>query len=298
MQDHYVVIIEWDGNRPPSKWYDRLTKLGLSTTGTGDKNTSVLDRRASWKPGGEGEERALVHQEGTIICQKESTARTLAFLAQELGAKAVSYGNLQIYDLFMTPQDQVALDQIASTLGKRGKPTNITRWVVTCHDEGLTREIEGRQPACCPHCQSFHTTSRAGELTPVKLDETKDPFQEWVSSRFVTGGFEIPRVSEDGAVPSGVPMAFVDVERVNKIPVSIGFDFSSLTFENKLRLYDLVFLALGISEDDRQKTRIKTVADYVANGLSITAATLIAGPKIDKFDLYPFDRLFVRRNLK
>ena len=74
----HQVLLEWDGEAPPSRWYRRLEKIAGVTVRKGDDNKSVsaLVRRAR------GNE--TIAQEGNVICSSYSLARQIAALAQEI----------------------------------------------------------------------------------------------------------------------------------------------------------------------------------------------------------------------
>lgn len=193
-----VLIIEWDGDRPPTRWYNRLHKLGLTTRG--DKEISPLARR-------EGRS-GVISQEGALVLNTDSEARALGHLAEELGAKAVTIARMEVEELGMTQQDQLVMNRIQSTLGRRGRPETPKNWLVTCLDEMRSYEEWGRWPVNCKHCGSFHIATHEGNQVTGALSG-KTLLDQWRGSRFTTGSFEEPIID-----PAGIELTADKIELV------------------------------------------------------------------------------------
>lgn len=289
----YVVIIEWDGGRPPSTWYNRMAKLGLTVRG--DKSRSPLERRRG--------RHGVTHQEGAIVVASESEARLLGHLAQEMGAKDVTVGILSALDMSMTDSDREVLDHVSKTLGKRGRPTRDEKneehyWAITCLDEMVTQVIRARDAVNCPTCGSFHVHARLGGLTsvpPMKPDE--DVWTYWLNSRFVNGMWESPITLESAPVPperkqeslSGLvqlPLirtrSALGIAELKKIPANI------------LAMLDAAFCIAMLPEQTRQQERIRVIYEHVARTGSEEKLQLLAdSTKMDIFDLAIFDKRYL-----
>jgi hypothetical protein len=281
----FIVIIEWDGKRPPTKWYSRLERMGLKVAG--DMEKSPLDRRSA--------AIGVIHQEGAIVVDNESSARILGHLAYELGARAVSVGTLHLSELEMSTEDTHALNRIQSVLGKRGRPTAAKQiFAVTCHDCLCTTEYEGFNPINCPKCGSFKIEYRLG--TPVLFKSIDKNWKGWVASRFSTSSFEIPTVDTTNGIDLNLAgFGFVNGENERRVKFLKDSDLagalakvgSKLTDNEKLRVLDFGYKVLGLTKEDRQARRFEGMAAYFQAGGKQNGYMLTAEENnVDMFDIY------------
>lgn len=266
----YVLIIEWDGAKPPTKWYNRLAKLGLSTGNRfGHAEDGVLARRAS--------DAGVTHQEGAIICKARSTARSLGHVAYELGAKAVTVARIEIESLSMTAEDEAALNRISRTLNRRGRPSKDepTDWVVTCRDEGRTHQLTShREPAYCPRCASGRVQIHSGIQASLSLPGGA-LLDVWQKSRFATGAFEIPLVDPEAPAANGSASEAGDTLAIQALAGSLLIgEIAGLDQATQLRLLDLGFINLQLTQDERQTRRIHGITNFIAKGGSPLCFTL------------------------
>jgi len=185
----YIVVIEWDGDKPPNTYYNRLRKMGLIVRGKDpQKEMSPLQRRAM-------KEGAVIAQEGAIITASRSLAREVAALASEEGARSVQISEGDPVDYFMDAADVQVMNRVEAIYGRRGRPSGEkTKWVVTCMEEGKTYPAENEEYAVinCPYCRGLVTRSRQGEPDIWKFPDSGDVFDGWMRHRFTHGEFEVP----------------------------------------------------------------------------------------------------------
>lgn len=187
-----VVLIEWDGNKPPTTWYNRLRSMNLRVMG--DKKQSPLDRRAC----GSG----VIYQEGMIMVNTPEQAVMISNIAKGLGAKNVVVGELSLTDASASANDMKVLDSI----GKRGRPSKSDEelrqepHVMTCLWELESRDVvlgELKNEHVCPVCGSTSIALRKGERRSFKPYEKGDIFDYWLKTHFVSGEYEKPNFDEN-----------------------------------------------------------------------------------------------------
>jgi len=171
----YFVAIEWDGEQPPSTWYERMHRLAGRVRG--DKSQTPVVRR--------DDDSGVIFQEGLIFTPSESLARTLGFLARdEFGATAVAIGEAVVKPTFtMSREDSAVINRIAATLGKRGRKPNKQNWVVTCLEQMRTFVTNESYPIQCPNCRGMKIRIRPGNVNAYR-DDGDDIFNIWVRTRF------------------------------------------------------------------------------------------------------------------
>jgi len=72
VREFHIVVIEWDGEKPPRQWYRRLKRLAGGVRG--DKKVNPIERRA---------DKGIIIQEGCILTPSYSLARALAIMARD-----------------------------------------------------------------------------------------------------------------------------------------------------------------------------------------------------------------------
>lgn len=290
----YILLVEWDGNKPPSQWYRRLAHLGLTAGGHGSKDTEgVIARRTV--------EAGVTYQEGAIICAQETTARTLAHLASEMRAKAVSVARLEIEEMLMTEEDQKSLDRVARTLKRKGRPPKDepTDWVVTCLDEGRTYQLLGhREPAYCPKCASFRNRYRDGVQQAVALP-SGNLLDVWQKTRFLTGAFEVPAIDPLGLPANGEAQEAADRAAIQCLGKSkLMGQVAGLDLDTALRLLDLGYLNLTFTQEDRQTKRIHSITNFIQRGGNAARFMLVSQPNdVEIIDLGDADPALITRLL-
>jgi len=186
----YIVIVEWDGRRPPTKWYNRLASIGLFVRGSdAAKETSPIARRYQCSG---SHSRAVIVQEGMIITPDEHTAHLVFGWAHQMGARHVSIGTAQFANHYASEMDMDVIKKFETQFGlnKRGRTQQpdkeITTAVVVCETCGHTEQRKapssrGRQTVNCASCHSSNVTVRLGKKHTVRFpsSENASRFEMW-----------------------------------------------------------------------------------------------------------------------
>jgi len=299
-----IVLIEWDGAKAPSTFYQRMHNLGLFVRG--DVNLSPLERRVA------DDGHSVIVQEGAIICASESLARQVYLLAQEHGAKVAIVGDITIKNdgqLFMTKQDLQTYSQIEQTLGRRGRPpTQIERdWVVACLEEGKIFPVmraKADSVLNCPSCHGFRIRllEMANGVMPSIQDDvymdTATAYVQgiWVRARFfMTHEFmPLPIVGQingqwpDGSVSANYSPA-IQNQAERQIVQSMGLNFSlkdmveKMSRDEAFEYLDAIFLANAhLSNDTRMKMRAQAIVEALMLGADPSKVNV--GGRVDIFD--------------
>lgn len=189
----YLVVIEWDGMKPPTPFYHRVRSL---TSGVRQNDSATMRKVAPFARRSERNENAVIMQEGAIYCASKSLARALALLAQEYGAVNVDIATVsKMSPVEATTADLAALSKINKILGRRGRPPNRSnRWIsVTCYEEVLTQTLlTDKDIINCPTCGSLSVSmSFPGEDVESCIWETgydESLFEQWLAHRLVEDG--------------------------------------------------------------------------------------------------------------
>uniref|UniRef100_UPI002ACD62C2 hypothetical protein n=1 Tax=Anaerolinea sp. TaxID=1872519 RepID=UPI002ACD62C2 len=163
----YTVLIEWDGNKPPTRFYERLHSFGIYARKR-DENGNVYPNR--------GTEENLMVQAGAIVCQSFSSAQVIANLAKVCGAlMTVVYeiSETVISDVPKSVEDKF----LTARKGKRKLEEQVTVTCLSCQETHHKFDIEF--PVVCPVCASHRiqvvrgvvstTIDVPGNPTPIDL---------------------------------------------------------------------------------------------------------------------------------
>lgn len=191
----YLVVIEWDGDKPTNAFYHRIRAL---TSGVRQNDSEEARSISPVARRSERESRAVIMQEGAIYCVSRSLARGLALVAKEYGAKSVEVANVtNMSPIEATAEDIEALKRINSILGRRGRPpAKITRDVIfTCYEELISKQltVDGKI-LNCPTCGSLSVKMMYGipnafqkedieQVTRWGLKSEHSMFYKWIRSR-------------------------------------------------------------------------------------------------------------------
>lgn len=296
----YLLVIEWDGNRPPTRWYNRLASLGLYIRGS--KEQSPLARRKA--PTG------VVHQEGALFLESLSQAKTLALLAKSMGAVTVTVGETRILNTLMTNQDRDALTRIHTTLGRRGRPPKDDNYAVTCHDCLHTTEVLGQEPPNCELCGSFRITVRQGKKVRLKsiTDQDMPLMRQWLNTRFVTGVWEEPLINDkQEREVKKVEYSELDTNVQQTIYRVLGIKQGGTTLLNQLsyaleqkridgakalRYLDVAYRVVQLDIRERLDKRALAIAEWYRQGQDENEHTslFVDEENVDAFDLWVFEK--------
>lgn len=226
------IVVEWDGTKPPTTWYNRLRSMGLRVSGS--KKESPLARRVSAS--------GVVYQEGMILTNTQSQAETLYALARNLGAKNVLIGELKMLNSFSDDwRDSNVLSNI-----QRGRPTRAATKArdmgktLTCFWEMRSFTIKGKEPPNCPSCGGSFIKVRDGSpLKVLAYDGNELIFDYWTATHFLTGSFEQPEFVTD---PGGTTHEkYYDdiIAKLQRTKLARAVDASTITWEKKLKVLSL-----------------------------------------------------------
>ena len=295
----YSVIIEWNGETPPTTWYNRLSQIAGFKVGRKSKDLKSASPLAD-----RGTDFGVVAQEGAIICSSLSLARTLAALAKEglhiAGRKGapsrhvfpteVIVSEMQILDYEVTEEDREALRRIQKVHGRRGQPDKAGEVVhtITCMEELTSYTKTARGVANCPHCGGTQVRVRKGERHAF-ADPGGAIWAAWMQTRFAHGVFEIPAVGDEIAPPAGKLDKAKESEIVARLissqlmPEIEGIGDRQEAFT----ILDGLFVARAyMNKDRRTDARLKALMTYFKRGGSIESVSLVEPDnEFDWFDL-------------
>ena len=289
---HFIVVIEWDGNKPPTRWYNRLRELNIAIRG--DKSISPMKRRAFSGKEGVG----TVPQEGTIITQSESLARSLAGLASSLDAKSVKIGQSDLIDMFVTTDDAKIMQSIENVLGKRGRRSpELFDWAVTCLEECRTYMVHQKKYViCCPMCSATRIKKYKGDaldLVVPSVEDVKSHYEAWLRHRFSNGEYSIP-LETANATPADTDVVVDDLnlihEKLSVKAIDDAKEFHKLVAKLPRReafeVLDATFAARAyFTKDARKERRIRVVTELLEKGVGALEVSLIEKQKADLLDI-------------
>lgn len=233
----WIVLIEWDGKQPPTKFYRRMK--GLSFSVRGDKEVSPLARRDTGK--------GVIFQEGAILTTSHSQATLIATIATEEGALNVSVGQAKLQDNFIpSREDLQVLNRINQVMGKRGPKPPSEMWTVSCTECAQATTVETPHPINCPNCGGMLIHARRGGAITF-ADPGGDVFEAWLRTRFAGPHWEPTAVNGKGVPAPVVDEIYSDKERETAVllkaaPVmaqlrtmgrEVAFEFLDAMFVNR-----------------------------------------------------------------
>lgn len=266
----YIVVIEWDGDKPPTTFYNRMHALGLHVQGS--KDLSPLERRSR-------DDGSVVIQEGVVLCSSESLAHEIGLLADTLGAEVVKIGAVEPIKFEASEADVAVHRKIESVFSRRGRPIGSpeNEWVVTCFEEGVTRDIsrEARNIVNCPICSGLNIRARVGTQIALRPDDSVDALEFWARSRFVSGEFEVPEISDAAVdeIDPRIPAALSngrENDALSRIRTSstLKAQIGKVSRRRALRLLDAVFAALAhLPGDTVLQSRINAIVGLYSEGI-------------------------------
>lgn len=274
----WIVLIEWDGKQPPSKFYRRMD--GLSFRVRGDKEVSPLLRRDTG--------RGVIFQEGAILTASHSQARTIATIAIEEGAKNVSFGRCALSENF-TPshEDMQVLNRIHQVMGQRGPKPPKEIWTVACMECAQATPIETHHPVNCPSCGGMLIHARRGQ--PAKFtDPGGCVFELWLRTRFAGPHWEPVTIDRLGIIPPVVNEIYSDRERETadllKASPAMGM-LDKMSRETALRFLDGMFVNRAYTPTERRlQGRMETAVEFFKRNGNPADFRLTEPPQPDLVD--------------
>ena len=263
--DGFLVIVEWDGVKPPTSYYNRLKYM--TTRVRGDDSIGPIARRSQNNHGSE----ALILQEGVFLCSDLSQAKVIAMIAQNYGAAYVQISETTVIAdniITATGEDVAAMERVTDILGKRGHPYDERTWAVTCLVDVVVNEEVSRGVIKCPACGA--TAIRVREGSPAKYSVPTDvgTFEAWARLRFFNGSYEVPLLGKGYKKP---PANYKITNNIDKdiFDLMAASDFEKLdylTFRDGFAILDAIFLSRLMNEHAyRQKRRVQAIAYTLIN---------------------------------
>ena len=311
----YGIIIEWGGEPPPGKWYRTMYALtGFSVRerkqdapvgGVAPRTFYTVEKDIMddiSEAGGVFDPRSNdfggIAQEGTIIVASYSLARTLYLLldrgfkvthkGQEVLIKPVNvyFATLTIETSFSaSPADEVALNRIMATMGKRGPRPEPKHYVVTCYEEVQSFSVEASSAIRCPKCGGQHIRPRLGEVVAY-ADPGGNIIKAWLRLRFGYGHWENTGIGTAEApalkdIKITDPDEFAFVKALASSPLMDQIE--GMGRADQFKTLDAVMTArLRWQDKRRSQARAASVTQFFLDGGSPMDVELIE----DEFDIF------------
>ena len=277
--DAYIVVIEWDGQKPPSQWYSYLShltgghgKIG-AISGLKDRTMDTVVRRTLT-----GDASGIVVQEGCVICPSESLAETVASYARNVvGPRlermpVVAVGQVALrFNPTLSPEVAPLIERVTNTLGKRGRKPPATDWIVTCPECLSVSQVTDTRPLNCPRCAGLRIHTQKGKPV-VYRDDSSNIFSFWLRTRFsgphwqpfetqVDEGIEAPAV--DALLSADVNQETERaIEAIRTSPLATQVE--AMPRPLALAVLDAIFAARAYySAEKRQTARVGAVTEFL-----------------------------------
>lgn len=306
----HLVVAEWDGKKPPNRFYQRRSRMGINVRGDDPKKKkSILERRMTFveetddgkfmKSMNDLGGGAVIVQEGTVLCESYSLARQYAALSMEEGARLVLGPlsvNIDESSLFTLEQGDIdSLSRLHSVHGKKGRPTGDKHdFVVCCMEEAKSYIVpDVRDVTNCPNCHGANIRRRMGNAIPSfqpyprkKVVDPFDLFGYWVATRFTQGVYETPKTDIMGKKPPKLEDTVITFEKehdlMNLIQGSQEFMalIGKLSPQTGLDLLDGAFCSRNFTpKNHRQKLRLSIITECLSQGADPKKVQMNEKPK-------------------
>lgn len=313
LTERYVVLIEWNGDIPPTKWYRRLHKSGIRVRTKESADGVVASRLDATRS-------TVIVQEGAVITFSYSLARMIAawltngieverhqYEEVEGKRKLVSveteivkpalvlFGKLDIEaDFEPSIADVRALEHMETVHGRRGRKPDAQEWAVTCYECMETHSVESGTPTHCPVCNGVQIDFAPGTVPAYKDNPSSDVLDYWFRTRFGGGRFIFPKV-EDEAMDA--PSRYVidndwqaeTAETLHGSPLVEQMHGLHLGRQTMLHLLDAAYTVRSVWSDSRRmNARIEAVTQFlIANSdpAALAGISMSEMPQPDLFDL-------------
>lgn len=301
-EKRWIVIVEWNGQKPPNQWYRTLVRLAgldirLDPVRTGVSTASALA------------EFGVVVQEGAILCASYSLARTIAGYAKTgivvdhkngssevVKPQTVMLAEALVEDFVMTNADSETLGRMRSVFGKRGNRGAAVDYAVTCFEEMITHYHSASSVVNCPHCLATQVRWRLGDPNRF-ADPGGDLLMAWMRTRFATGRWE-PPMDGDALPPEQINFSVSSEQEFasNLLNAPILEQISGLDRAEAMRVLDAAFVArLYWNDERRMKIRLEGITKlWQSQGIpNVEGVNLAEQSQPDLFDagLIGADRL-------
>lgn len=292
-----VVVVEWDGKKPSSTFYNRLHEYGLYSKGRDKSEFSLLEWRSTRKGTLKRDSRnGFVLQEGLIVVSNMTLAKDIKYWAEQEGAELVQIGFLNLADFKMSPKDIEHYNRFTTVVSRRGPKPESEKgvYIVTCYDEAKSYEVDTTSiPVMCPMCHGSNVQSRMGRLPRYqKYNEQIAQFDTvedyWIRTRFSSGQFEVPFI-DDGSddVFANLPKEIVTAElpKLSKTlpaPMKEAMQGDSSISD---KVFDAAHCVNKMSEQTRNMGRLAVVNAYIMAGGQAFLSWTAPDDGVDTVDL-------------
>lgn len=270
-----IVVVEWDGQKPSSTFYNRLHEYGLYSKGRNKEEFSLYQWRSSRRGKGNTESKnGMVLQEGLIVVNSLTLAKDIMYWAKKEGAAVVQIGYMNLSDFSMSPEDLEHYRKFETVVSRRGPKPESEKgvYVVTCYDEAKSYEIDAHSiPAMCPMCGGSNIQSRMGRLKryqpfskAIAAFDTVETY--WLRTRFSSGQFEVPVIADEhDELFAGLPKEIVTAE-VPKLSSDTRKVVAKLHTSDLMSVYDAAHVVLKRTQQSREMSRLQIVNSYIMSG--------------------------------
>lgn len=269
-----VVIIEWNGKKPSSTFYNRLHAYGLYSRqpSSNSEEFSLLEWRANRQGSNKREsKRGLILQEGLIVVNSLTLAEDIARWAKnENKAALVQIGHMTVSDFTMTERDFQVFDKLQQAVSKRGPKVvgDAGSYAVTCFDDVKTYSIQAESlPVMCPTCGGSNVQSRMGQLHIYQQYDERhdDKYLYWMGTRFGEGSFEVP-VLKANEVGTFYPTPKSAKVNLSTMDLSDEFYTSQSAPDDYFHLMDVAYCVSTMQPMHRLEKRLMVIDAYVRSG--------------------------------
>lgn len=292
----YLVLIEWDGQKPPTTYYNRMRReLGLSLNSRYDLDRQripdPLARRRRENNGWRTDygQESITFQEGAVLCTSNSLARTVFMMAKEFGAKNVQMFSANSIDFHLTTTDAEIMSSIEAKAGQRGrksKSQQLSDWAVTCYEEQVTFLVkESYYVISCPSCSSTNVNATIGEVPLFEIPTGIPVFEAWVRHRFARGHYEVPHTGSGIVAPARKLDEIAEederktVEKMSasgKLMQEVAWIEQATNQLQAMRILDSVFAArCKMMREVRREARAQTCVKLYERGVDPGQASVI-----------------------
>jgi hypothetical protein len=307
----YLVIVEWGGKRPPTRYYKRIRAVTTKLHGwqSNDHNIWAAPRGM----------QALTLQEGVFMCPDKRTALTIASWAKDGGAVFVEIMTAQHYDIQRVTVDDIKkVDEFTRALTRRGRPAKPQYWTVYCIHQGQSYLSHEPRALKCPDCGSLMVRVEQGKPKYYKRPKAgsgaDEIFEYWKNTRFAKGKYFLPF-----EVFASVANALVEAKEIEILPTPDDipeieneddkryFDLmmrkdnhkrlydavsamsqSAYRIEDKIGFLDAVFTSGRFYPDEKDHNRVNAIGNIARAGIDVGPGTmLISTDKLDIYDAWP-----------
>lgn len=271
-----VVLIEWNGKKPSSTWYNRLHAYGLySREPESDKaEYSLMDWRASRKGHNKSDaHRGLILQEGAIMVSSVQLANDIAGWAKAEGCSFVHIGHLVTREFSMSASDQRAFESLQKNIGKRGpkRQAEVGQYAVTCMSEVKTYQCDlEATPFGCPYCGGSNIVARMGTINRFQMDFEGTAEDYWKRTRFASGTFEVPemianKLGKPVAKSPKLTVPEIDLPNLINLPISLQ-ERCDEDLQTYWHLLDIAFCVSKYSDVQRLDGRLLVINSFIVSG--------------------------------